>query len=311
MTNCLVEILVLFLGLSVALSACQQVPTVVTTENKTILVNEPSVRKLVTEETVLVDARSPFEFGLSHIPGSINLQWQDFSIPGSPNQGFLDLDKFKLARRLALVGIDPETPVLILGLGVKGDGAEGRLAWMFKFLGITKVTTASYDLMRAQMTQVNSHQPMPRPIWRPILEESYEITYPDFYTLVQAYQVKHHLPSIPLRKGRRVGRKIQGAGFFVLDVRLENELGRTRNPEDFVDAEAVVKVPWTQFWSPQGQVSHEAVQSMRQVGIKPTDAIVVVSENGQTASGVVFALRDLGFHSAKVLSGGLMYVESL
>jgi thiosulfate/3-mercaptopyruvate sulfurtransferase len=161
MTNCLVEILVLFLGLSVALSACQQVPTVVTTENKTILVNEPSVRKLVTEETVLVDARSPFEFGLSHIPGSINLQWQDFSIPGSPNQGFLDLDKFKLARRLAFVGIDPETPVLILGLGAKGDGAEGRLAWMFKFLGISKVTTASYDLMRAQMTQVNSHQPAP------------------------------------------------------------------------------------------------------------------------------------------------------
>lgn len=307
------------LGLILSLLACQQVPTVVTTENKTILVNEPSVRKLVTEGTILVDARSPFEYGLSHIPGSINLQWQDFSISGGSNPGFLDADKFKLARRLALVGIDLETPVLILGLGINGDGSEGRLAWMFKYLGVQKVSTVSYDLLRAQMTQVNSQQPASRPIWKPMLQENYEITYPEFYTLVQTYQVKHHLPSIPLRKGFRVGRKIQGVGFFVLDVRKTTEkasdkspeIRETRKSEDFVAQEVVIKVPWTQFWSSQGQVSHEAIQILRQHGVKPTDSIIVLSENGSTASGVVFALRDLGFDLAQVLAGGLSYLENL
>lgn len=294
---------------------CQQVPTVATTENKTILVKDSSIRKLVTEGTILIDARTPFEFGLSHLPGSVNLQWQDFAAPESPNKGFLDADRFKLTRRLALLGIAPETPVLVLGSGKKGEGQEGRLAWMLKELGVTKVTTANFELLRAQMASVdfnsNGLTPSARPLWKPQATSKTEIEYGDFYTLVQAYQVKHKLPTSPHRQGLRVGRKIQGRDFFVLDVDGKRDDPSGKNLGEYLAAESIVSRPWSEFWTETGIVNHESIQSLQKAGIKTTDLVVVLSENGALASGVVFALQELGYEKAQVLSGGLSYIQSL
>lgn len=300
------------LALALTSLSCQQAPTVLTTESKTVLVKEPSVRKLITAKTVLVDARSPFEFGLSHIPGSINLQWQDFSVPSNPNKGFLDSNRFALARRLALVGVGPETPVLVIGSGREGDGQEGRLAWMFKVLGVEKVGTVKYDLLRAQMANGDSaRRPESQSVWKPQEDSKFEMSYEDFYTLVKAYHIQHRLPWVSLPKGVLVGRSVQGAHLFVLDVRKPKEMLTEAGAEDFVDATAVVKIPWDHFWNEMGIVSHQGADLLRQSGVGLSDSIVVLSENGMTASGVVFALNELGFESVRILPGGLSYLQSL
>lgn len=301
----------LFFLLFIFVSACQQKQTIVTTENTSVLATEPSIRKLVTANTVIVDARAPFEFGLNHVPGSINMQWQDFSSPGSTNKTHLDRDKFKLARRLALLGIDPETPVLIVGAGKKGEGQEGRLAWMFKMLGLQKVTTMNYDLLKAQVANDLEVKPSSKPMWKPQDFEDYEIAYDDFYTLVKAHQVQHHLPPIPLKKGVRVGRRIQGVKLFVVDARDAKEANESMDPQQIVSGDVVLKMPWTDFWSEQGQVNHEAARTLMQKGVKPTDEIVVLSSTGIKASGVVFAMRELGFSNSQNLTGGLSYVQEL
>ena len=291
--------------------ACQQKPTIVTTENKTVLAVEPSVRKLVNADTIIIDARTPFEYGLNHVPGSINLQWQDFSVPGSLNKGILDQDKFKLARRLALLGIDSESSVLIIGPGKKGEGQEGRLAWMFKLLGLTKVTTMNYDLLKSQVAENSELRLVSKPMWKPLLNEDYEINFEDFYTLLRAHQVKNHLPSMPIKQGVRVGRKIQGAQVFVIDVRDQKEIGKTAEPVKYIAAEVIIKMPWTDFWSEQGQVNHEVIRELTQLGVRLTDEIVVLSQTGVTSAGAVYALRELGYLRAQNFSGGLYAIENM
>ena len=93
----------------------------------------------ITEDTVLLDSRSAFEFGSSHADGSINVQWDAFSQRN--HKGLLNTNLDRISRRLSLMGIRPETPVVVLGKGREGSGEEARLAWMLMYLGVEKVQT--------------------------------------------------------------------------------------------------------------------------------------------------------------------------
>ena len=41
----------------------------------------------IASNTVILDVRAPFEFNVSHIPGSINVAWEDFSRRSPDHRG--------------------------------------------------------------------------------------------------------------------------------------------------------------------------------------------------------------------------------
>lgn len=122
----------------------------------------------IVKETVIVDARSRFDYSMSHIPASVNLQWSDFTEPEPAQKGVVQNDVFAIARRLARAGISPSSQVVIVGRGKNGDGEEGRLAWMFSLLGISRVQFADIDSFKVRLTNnVEANPPAQVPIWKP------------------------------------------------------------------------------------------------------------------------------------------------
>ena len=101
-----------YLALAFVLSACQIKPTDVVNTTESSLQNAAAA--VLSKHPVILDSRSPLDFGVSHVPGAINVAWTDFTQPGAKQKGLLDSDEFALARRIALWGINPETPVLVI-----------------------------------------------------------------------------------------------------------------------------------------------------------------------------------------------------
>lgn len=126
---------VIFISVLFVLGACQQKPTVAVSDSG-VLVEKPDYRKVISEAAVIFDTRSPFEFNISKVPGSINLPLSDFDVKRDP---------FDAARRLSLYGVNSKTPVVILGTG---SGDETRLAWRFNQLGVSRVETLKVDVLR-------------------------------------------------------------------------------------------------------------------------------------------------------------------
>src|SRR5690349_21817188 len=119
---------------------CQVKPTKVVTQEP-VMSEGQFAESLMKDKPVLLDVRPAFEFNLAHVPGAINVRWEDFSQSNPQSRGLLDNDLFSLARRLSLVGIDPDTKVIVLGKGPQGTGEEGRVAWTLKVLGVKDVYT--------------------------------------------------------------------------------------------------------------------------------------------------------------------------
>jgi 3-mercaptopyruvate sulfurtransferase SseA len=121
----------------------------------------------ITEQTVLLDARSAFEYSTSHVRGSYHLRWEDFTQKDDKYKGLLVEDLFFHTRRLARMGIGPNTPVVIFGAGPTGDASEGRLAWTLKYLGVADVQIMAIGSTRLPQTSVPTDPKLEVPAWRP------------------------------------------------------------------------------------------------------------------------------------------------
>jgi thiosulfate/3-mercaptopyruvate sulfurtransferase len=120
---------------------CAQKPTKVVINKakpKNYLVENAKKPVKVTDSTIVIDARKRFDYQMAHYPGSIHLRWESFVNPRARHPGRLIEETDKLIQRLALRGIDPSKPVIVVGEGRNGDASAGRLAWTLFYLGIFK-----------------------------------------------------------------------------------------------------------------------------------------------------------------------------
>lgn len=161
-------------------TGCQAAPTKVVEESQVIdatgSTGLPDVSgtpgQVLQEEIVLLDARPAFISATSPIKQAQTIDWRDFTRRIAPRPNAMDGDLFFHARRLARMGIAPETRVLVLGRGAEGDGEEGRLAWTLRYLGLTRVDFQPADDFRPQLQVNQSPRLKEAPIWKPILDES-------------------------------------------------------------------------------------------------------------------------------------------
>lgn len=82
---------------------------------------------------VILDVRGRVSFVMAHPKGAVQTDWQAFSDPDEEGRLYPDLDE--LARRIGVLGISNDRPVVVIGKWDEGWGEEGRLFWMLEYLG--------------------------------------------------------------------------------------------------------------------------------------------------------------------------------
>lgn len=97
---------------------------------------------------LVLDARPSRDFRAGHVPGSLQVDWRDFSesrpgaasyLFGDPAKwGLLAADCASLRDRLRGLGLSASRPVVVVG-EPSGWGEEGRIAWMLLYLGHPEV----------------------------------------------------------------------------------------------------------------------------------------------------------------------------
>lgn len=267
----------------VMLTACQVKPTKVTVEEP-LMGENVTAERLMKQNPVILDARPAFEFNLAHVPGSINVRWEDFSQTNPRSRGLLQPDLFSLARRLSLVGVDPETPIVVLGKGAQGTGEEGRIAWTLKVLGVKNVYTLLHTSYREVNTNPNREVPAVKnkPYWKPEVAEGLTVDLKTF-----KFDISQDLKPV-----------------VVLDVRSSQEFAlRNLSMEKSVKA-PVINIEWREFFGAKGLPEKKIERLLYEKNIVKDSRILVLSNHGVRSGAVVYALNYLGYKKATNYAGG-------
>lgn len=283
-----------------AISGCQQVPTTT---------HEVQERKFdssgillepvkIGPATVLVDARPAFDYSVAHVPHSLHLEWTDFTLTDPNSRGILQPDLYFLARRLAAMGIAPDTHVVVVGSGLGGGGEEGRVAWTLAVLGISKVQFTTLNALKPRFSNVIEEPSVKSvAIWKPAPIQDLSAGRDEILFAINN-----------LGTHEAISYKAGPAKLYrIVDVRTAKAyLGRegfgAKHRVPNMDA---VNIPWQEFFNAALRPQLEMVKRLNDVGIHQTDRILVIDDDGVASGAVTLALRALGFSSAGNVSGGL------
>lgn len=256
--------------------------------------------KPLNEEVVLLDARPAFVAAVSKIKQAQILDWRDFTRRVAPRPNALEGDLFFHTRRLARMGIAPETKVLVLGRGMEGDGEEGRLAWTLRYLGVARVDFQNVEDYRAQMQTHESPAPKEMPVWRPILNENMLETRAELIARVKSGQKFYFVELTQKDREIRWPDQMQwGAAQRVKFTQADFLRMVKTNPESLrsLFSGAMPTSPATQSEDPTATTSPVEVHQL-----------VVVDPAGEMAGYATAALRDLGFQASCACSGASEYI---
>ncbi|UOF01734.1 sulfurtransferase [Bdellovibrio reynosensis] len=271
-------LLPLFLFLAIG---CQMKPTKVVNQ-EAIQSESITAENLKKENAVLLDARPAFEFNLLHVPGAINVRWEDLSQNNPKSRGLLQTDLFALARRLSLIGIDPNTKVVVLGKGTAGQGEEGRVAWTLKVLGVKNV----YTLVHNSYREMNPTKEIPpvqnKPYWKPEVQEGLMTELKS----LQALAAKADLNTV------------------ILDVRSPEEFAQRNLSQEKKVKAKVVNLDWKKFFTSNGLPQKDVEKTLAALGISKDINIVVISNHGVRSGAVTYALGFLGYNKSSNFAGG-------
>ncbi len=289
---------------SAGIFSCQNTPTKVTNQGQAAANSETDFfRGFLKLKPVILDARTPLDFSVSHAPGAVLVQWQDFSQLKPGFRGFLQDDDVSLARRLSLWGIDPETPVLVVGSALQGQGEEGRIAWMLKYLGVKNVQFASWTVIRATIPRPEI-SPENKPTWKPAVQSQFLATPEEFKTAVldrKAPPSRARLKSLQMSPPRTGA---LGPENLILDVR--------EVATDFSGLEKATVplkiISWKKFLNAKGLAENSTETELKKENITKNKTIFVISENGVSSAAVTMILREWGY-GARNFAGGYEYLR--
>ncbi|MES2856452.1 MAG: rhodanese-like domain-containing protein [Bdellovibrionota bacterium] len=252
----------------------------------------------ITPETVIIDARPAFEYSGAHIPKSINLNWSDFTEPVPAQKGILQEDLFAVTRRLARLGIGPDSKVVVVGNGIFGNGEEGRIAWMFAYLGIDQVQFTSLEALKPRLVNtVDAASLQSVPMWKPNVRSSLNVAKEELLFAINERGVEKPVsfegstPRIYRIIDVRSAKAYLGKEGLALKAHIPN-----------MDA---INIPWKEFFDKMGRIKPEMGEKLMSVGVEPTSRVIVLGEDGVTSAAATLALRALGYENAGNYAGGL------
>src|SRR5262249_31742786 len=140
-----------------------------------------------------------------------------------PRKPWILMHPHSAQSRLGLLGIQPGTPVVVIGYGTKrGHGEEGRLAWALLYYGINDVQTVSIDGMDVYFTHQETPQPTNSEVWSEPVREQFVISRDDFIRAATS----------PRQHGKH--------SVFIIDARSKDEyFNRTGGDSDTPDLRAL------------------------------------------------------------------------
>ncbi len=247
----------------------------------------------ITEKTVFLDARPAFEYGLSHVPGSVRVGWEEFTDGGSQRNGMLLKDLNKATKKLALLGIDKDTPVLVIGKGRDGDGEAGRLAWTLHFLGVKNVQVVHIAYFKSKLTQSETEPRANIPEWKYELREE---------ELIPLDEIKKFMVS---RKPHD-DKKVQ-----LIDVRSQEEyFAKEKDGSAYLTPEMpAMNISWQEFIDPMGRPDPAIAEKLKSIGFSHNDRVLLISNKGVRSAAALMALKELGYKNVAHFNGG--YTELL
>ncbi|MEK7355484.1 MAG: rhodanese-like domain-containing protein [Bdellovibrionota bacterium] len=294
------KLLAAVVGLLV-LAGCQTKPTVAN-DNPDRRIEAPGVSVMkpieITPETVVIDARPAFDYSTAHIPRSINMTWSDFTEPEPAQRGILQADLFAITRRLARLGIDPATHVVVVGNGKDGEGQEGRVAWMLSYLGIDNVQFTKISTLNPRFTNsAEANGPKSVAMWKPEPMPSLVVIRDELRFAINERGAEKPISykSAPPRL------------YKILDTREERDyLGKEGfGAKTNVPNMDAVNVPWKQFVDDSLRPVPAIEAKLKAVGISEDCRIIVLDQDGVASAAVTMVLRSMGYDHAGNYSGGL------
>lgn len=281
------KILYLFLSVGLLITGCVTPPTK-TYQKNAAKTQAASTEVLLTEDTVLIDARLPFEYAVSHVNGSYNMLWTDFTHREEWRRGVLEGDLFFHARRLARLGLDPQTPLVVIGKGLQGQGDEGRLAWTLMVLGFKNVQLSHIDSLNRAWTKDEAPAREPKAVWKPDVQENLWIERKEF--LAQAMTAETKRPNVKIFDVRSVDEYL-GKLQTLPRGKLAPDLG-------------AINIPWNEFFERDNSLRVQIQEQLSSIGITKDHEILVISNHGVRSAAVTFALQKMGYTKARNFMGG-------
>lgn len=275
------------LVLSFLVISCQQMPTKVVSQESVQGGDQKLLEMFKKNNPVVLDVRSPFDFNLMHMPGAINVRWEDFSQTETHSRGLLQRDLFAIARRLSLIGIDPDSKVLVVGKGIRGNGEDGRVAWTLKVLGVKDVMTLNHDYFREANPREANPPVENKSYWKPSVDDTLAIEGRDFKTLAT------------------------DAKTVILDVRSLPEFQQENITKSKAVKATVVNLDWKQMFQENGMPKSNLESLLASKNVTKDQIVLVMSNHGVRSGAAVYALRAAGYRQARNFAGGLEQWRSL
>jgi thiosulfate/3-mercaptopyruvate sulfurtransferase len=269
--------LIAFLVLS---NGCQQAPTKITEAAPAPFtrLTEKTLKPLkLTDDTVVLDARSEFDYGLGHWSHSIHFTWEKLM-----NEKKSLVPPRTAAQRLALLGIEPQTPVVVIGYGLKGQGDEGRLAWTLNYYGVEDVQTVSVDGLDVYFTHQETPPRRNATLWDPKVRGHLLIDRAEFLKVALAPRVKT----------------------AIIDVRSKEEYFNRGSEEYETPDLQALQINWSEFFSEDGRPKKSIRSQLVSTGVALDDQVIVIDSNGTRSSAAAYALTALGFKNVRNFIGG-------
>ena len=278
----------LLVVLFLIMTACQTTPTRVGESRQrefSQLIDKTKKPLVLTERTVVLDARSSFDYGLNRVQNSLHMPWENLA--ESSQTGEVLRDHRKIAVRLALLGLQPTSAVVAVGYGLNGKGEEGRLAWTLLYLGFQDVQVAGIELLRKNLTQQPSPPAQNVPVWEVNPRPELQVGLSDFKSLAA---------NPKLRREQKI---------FFVDVRSQseylNKIPTKHGPAPDLNS---INIEWKEFYTAMGRPNARIVGKLGQLGIQPADRIILFSEKGVRSGAAAYALLALGFTRVQNFTGG-------
>lgn len=250
-------------------------------------------KKMHDQGALFIDTREKSLYNKLHVQLSVHTTWQHFSESKAPNRGKLLTSVSSLNQRLQTLGILKDKPVVVYGSPAKGWGEEGRIAWMLRVFGHTKV----YIVDGGYLALVQAGLPTSKEAKAPTKgnfsvnkNSTYSINrdslqqlvvkqnaVPKALTVIDTRELREYQGQTPYGESR--GGHIPGAVHLYFKS-LINSMGFLKSRSDLLN-------------------------TLKKLGAEPNRPVVVYCTGGIRSGWLAFVMLDMGFTNVKNYAGSM------
>ncbi len=249
----------------------------------------------------IVDVRSAWDYGRSHVPGAVRVSWLDYR-DGWGRTGKLDSDVDRIARDMAKVGVDSTRSVVVYGNARDGWGEEGRIAWMLHYLGHPDVTILDGGWPAWQRAGWPTERETPKPV-------------PGQFSAHLRPEVRASTEDVARASSARVSSSVSSSASVssssssavILDTRSTGEWNGSGKyfPARVGRIPGAVHIEWQDLLTADGYVdrSPEQRERLRALGLTPERPVIAYCVGGVRSGEAFYVLKALGFHDVRNYDG--------